>query len=51
MPDDPKKRGRQDRARVSKQPHERAYQRKKARVASTGASGGTKRPTRRSVAR
>ena len=51
MPDDPNKRGRQDRSRVSKQPHEQAYRRKKARSASSGTAGGSKRPTRRSVAR
>jgi hypothetical protein len=30
MPDDPKKRGAADRKRVSKQPHEQAYQKRKA---------------------
>jgi hypothetical protein len=30
MPDDPNKRGKADRSRVSKQKHEQAYQRKKA---------------------
>ena len=29
MPDDPKKRGKQDRSRVSQQPHEQQYQRSK----------------------
>lgn len=31
MPDDPKKRGPQDRARVSKQKHEQNYERKGAK--------------------
>jgi hypothetical protein len=30
MPDDPNKRGPADRKRVSQQPHEQAYQKKKA---------------------
>ena len=34
MPDDPNKRGPQDRSRVSKQKHEQAYQRRKASVRS-----------------
>lgn len=40
MPDDPKKRGKQDRSRVSQQEHEQRYQREKrsgARKTSTAA--------------
>ena len=38
MPDDPNKRGRQDRSRTSKQKHEQAYRRKKR-------SGGSEKLT------
>ena len=41
MPDDPKKKGSQDRKRVSKQPHEQAYQKRKAAGKTT--SGATKK--------
>jgi hypothetical protein len=39
MPDDPKKRGKQDRSRVSKQEHEQRYQRTKG----AGAGRSTKK--------
>jgi hypothetical protein len=43
MPDDPNKRGKQDRARVSKQEHEQRYQRdKKTASSKTGSSGKKK---------
>jgi hypothetical protein len=43
MPDDPKKRGKQDRSRVSKQEHEQRYQRTKA---SAGRRSTAKSSTR-----
>ena len=42
MPDDPNKRGKADRSRVSKQPHEQAYQRRKA--AKKAAEKATRAP-------
>jgi hypothetical protein len=44
MPDDPKKRGPQDRKRVSKQPHEQRYQQSKR-------AAGTKSTARRTQQR
>ena len=38
MPDDPKKRGKQDRARVSKQEHEQRYQAQKRKGGATSRS-------------
>lgn len=43
MPDDPNKRGQADRKRVSQQPHEQAYQRRKAAKAKRPTASGTKR--------
>ena len=44
MPDDPKKRGRQDRSRTSQRKHEQAYRRRKAR--GGGSRGSRSRQTR-----
>jgi hypothetical protein len=49
MPDDPKKRGKQDRSRVSKQPHEQQYQKRKN--ARTHAAPARSTATRRSGSR
>lgn len=38
MADDPNKRGAADRRRVSQQPHEQAYQKRKAKAAEEGKS-------------
>jgi hypothetical protein len=46
MPDDPNKRGPQDRARVSKQKYEQAYQRRKARPAGSKPSRGGRSASR-----
>jgi hypothetical protein len=42
MPDDLTKRGAQDRSRVSKQPHEQAYQKRKASKKQAGKAGRKK---------
>jgi len=42
MPDDPKKRGKQDRSRVSQQEHEQRYQREKRKRAGTASSSKRK---------
>jgi len=48
MPDNPKKRGKQDRARVSKQEHEQQYQRRKRAGTAPAATSGrsTRKPSR-----
>ena len=46
MPDDPNKRGKQDRSRVSQQKHEQQYQKRKN--AKAPASAGRPAPARRS---
>ena len=41
MPDDPNKRGKQDRSRVSKQEHEQKYQKRKSAGGNSGRSGSS----------
>jgi hypothetical protein len=43
MPDDPNKRGKQDRSRVSQQKHEQQYQKRKAVKGATPRSAPTRR--------